>query len=84
MKRELQLILFAFFPSRYRDPWLMVFRAFEHVTGEYVTRASFQDRGWFLPNQTQTLDILTAARKQIGANTPLLRAEPSAEAGKLR
>ena len=84
MKRELQLFLLSFFPRRYKDPWQTAMRAYRHLADDFYTRASFLDRGWALPNQLEALDILDTARRSIGSRSPLLRAEPSAEAGKLR
>ena len=48
-----------------RDPWLTIFHAYMYLGEEFSSWASFQARGYYLPNQHEALNILENAWKEV-------------------
>lgn len=54
---------YLFPPERYA--WDLLQRAYHHLGIEFCSWASFQARGFYLPQQQEALDILLTASKQV-------------------
>lgn len=51
------------YASCVRDPWQILQHASHHLCAEITSTASFKDRGFFLPEQSEAISILESRRQ---------------------
>jgi hypothetical protein len=53
------------FPWLFADPYVVSLSAETHLIERFTSAASFQARGFYLPEQLEAIDLLQNSRKQI-------------------